>query len=41
LYFPVGPAVATKATPLHLIPYYAWANRAPAGMQVWIPYIQT
>ena len=41
LYFPVAPVVATRATPLHLIPYYAWANRAPAGMQVWIPYIQT
>ena len=24
---------------LRLIPYYAWANRAPAGMQVWIPYV--
>ena len=21
-----------------LIPYYAWANRAPSAMQVWIPY---
>lgn len=23
---------------LKLIPYYAWANRNPASMQVWIPY---
>ena len=23
---------------LKLIPYYAWANRAPSSMQVWIPY---
>jgi DUF1680 family protein len=25
-------------TTLKLIPYYAWANRTPAAMQVWIPY---
>jgi DUF1680 family protein len=25
-------------TMLRLIPYYAWANRGPAAMQVWIPY---
>jgi len=25
-------------TKLRLIPYYAWANRAPSAMQVWIPY---
>ena len=25
---------------LRLIPYYAWANRAPSEMQVWIPYIR-
>ncbi|HEV2499028.1 MAG TPA: beta-L-arabinofuranosidase domain-containing protein [Terriglobia bacterium] len=29
----------TEAT-LRLIPYYAWANRAPSEMQVWIPYIR-
>src|ERR1022692_893217 len=27
-----------KAVTLKLIPYYAWANRGPAAMQVWIPY---
>jgi hypothetical protein len=24
-------------TTLRLIPYYAWANREPTAMQVWIP----
>lgn len=27
-----------EATTLTLIPYYAWANRTPSPMQVWIPY---
>jgi DUF1680 family protein len=27
----------TKAESLTLIPYYAWANRKPTEMQVWIP----
>lgn len=34
------PAQANPAT-LRLIPYYAWANREPSEMQVWIPYIRT
>jgi len=29
---------AQSATTLRLIPYYAWANRSPSAMQVWIPY---
>ncbi|HET7104486.1 MAG TPA: beta-L-arabinofuranosidase domain-containing protein [Terracidiphilus sp.] len=29
-----------KQTTLRLIPYYAWANRGPSSMQVWIPYTQ-
>ena len=29
---------ALSPTTLKLIPYYAWANRAPSAMQVWIPY---
>jgi DUF1680 family protein len=38
-----SPSVETKAvqpvpTTVKLIPYYAWANRDPAAMQVWIPY---
>ena len=33
------PPAVTEAT-LRLIPYYAWANRAPSQMQVWIPYIR-
>ncbi len=40
LYYPAGlpqkPRVT--ATSVRLIPYYAWANRDPASMQVWIPY---
>lgn len=31
---PKGPA---KPTPLRLIPYYAWNNRGPADMTVWLP----
>ncbi len=31
-------AEAHQATTLTLIPYYAWANRSPTSMQVWIPY---
>jgi DUF1680 family protein len=27
-----------KEVSLKLIPYYAWANREPSSMQVWIPY---
>jgi uncharacterized protein len=28
---------AAGAAPLALIPYYAWANRGPATMRVWLP----
>jgi DUF1680 family protein len=40
LYFPAGsPAkVENRPTTVKLIPYYAWANREEAAMQVWIPY---
>jgi len=40
LYYAAGEnqKVEETATTLKLIPYYAWANRAPAAMQVWIPY---
>jgi hypothetical protein len=31
-------APAESSATLRLIPYYAWANRAPSPMQVWIPY---
>ncbi|WP_370561404.1 hypothetical protein [Edaphobacter albus] len=24
-----------------LIPYYAWANRSPMPMQVWIPFVES
>jgi hypothetical protein len=39
LYFPAStPKAPESPTTVKLIPYYAWANRAPASMQVWIPY---
>jgi uncharacterized protein len=31
---------STHPTTLTLIPYYAWANREPSAMQLWIRYIQ-
>ena len=42
LYYPASETVEAKDIPtkLKLIPYYAWANRGPASMQVWIPYQQ-
>jgi DUF1680 family protein len=30
-----------SSTTLRLIPYYAWANRTPSAMQVWIPYMRS
>ncbi len=33
--------VSTKRTALTFIPYYAWANRTPAPMQVWTPLLRT
>jgi uncharacterized protein len=43
LYFPASQSERTAETPttLRLIPYYAWANRAPSAMQVWIPLQNT
>jgi DUF1680 family protein len=39
LYFPVStPKAPESPTTVKLIPYYAWANRESASMQVWIPY---
>jgi hypothetical protein len=40
LYFAANDAAKAQELPVtvKLIPYYAWANRAPAAMQVWIPY---
>ena len=42
LYYPAAETRKTEEieTTLKLIPYYAWANRGPAAMQVWIPYSQ-
>ena len=33
-----GPEL-TGSTPLTAIPYFAWANRTPGAMRVWIPYV--
>jgi len=39
LYFPAStPKPPESPTAVKLIPYYAWANRESASMQVWIPY---
>jgi uncharacterized protein len=39
LYFSAStPDAPESPATVKLIPYYAWANRAPASMQVWIPY---
>lgn len=32
---------SARTTSLKLIPYYAWANREPSSMQIWIPYIES
>jgi hypothetical protein len=32
---------ASKEANLTFIPYYAWANRLPGAMEVWIPYSLT
>jgi len=41
LYFAAEtPQSEAQPTTLKLIPYYAWANREPSEMQVWIPYIK-
>jgi uncharacterized protein len=42
LYIPAIPDPPKKQpTNLTFIPYYAWANRQPTSMQVWIPYTRT
>jgi DUF1680 family protein len=42
LYRPVGPEAKRTGREVELtfIPYYAWANREPSPMRVWIPYVQ-
>jgi len=39
LYRPIrrGSSAARRRTALTAIPYYAWANRGPGAMRVWIP----
>ena len=29
-----------RSTSLTAIPYFAWANRTPGAMRVWIPYVE-
>ncbi|MFD1546116.1 glycoside hydrolase family 127 protein [Nonomuraea guangzhouensis] len=37
-YLPYGqPPAPARSTDITLIPYYAWANRGPHAMRVWIP----
>ena len=35
-----GPAPARRRVELTAIPYYAWANREPGAMRVWIPRVR-
>jgi DUF1680 family protein len=37
LYRPLNAAAKQQSIKLRLIPYYAWANRGPSEMTVWIP----
>jgi DUF1680 family protein len=39
--FEGGAAPRRHALTLTAIPYYAWANRGPASMRVWIPRLET
>ena len=32
-------AETSKPSTLRLVPYYAWANREPSAMQVWVPVV--
>ena len=43
LYQPLAAAAARRSRPatLRLIPYYAFANRGPSEMQVWLRYVTT
>jgi len=38
--FAKGAQRASHPVSLTMIPYYAWSNREPTAMEVWIPYIQ-
>lgn len=43
LYRPAGPMARRLGPPidLTLIPYYAWSNREPSPMRVWVPLVDT
>lgn len=38
LYRPMKPS-ALESVPVRMIPYFAWNNRGPAGMSVWLPVV--
>jgi DUF1680 family protein len=38
---PADPASAPTSVEIDLIPYYAWSNRGPSTMRVWIPATDT
>jgi DUF1680 family protein len=39
LYRPYGSTLSSQPVTLTAVPYYAWANRGPAAMRVWIPKV--
>lgn len=41
LAFPNKAEQPSKEITLNFIPYYAWANRGPSSMEVWVPYSKT
>jgi hypothetical protein len=42
LYLPATAGLGkARSAELTLIPYYAWANRKPSAMQVWVPYTRS
>jgi len=42
LYGPLGGETRKHGAEVDLtfVPYYAWANRQPSAMRVWIPYVE-
>ena len=33
------PCASMNPLPIRLIPYYAWNNRGPAAMSMWLPLV--
>ena len=38
LYRPLTPATL-RSLPIRMIPYFAWCNRGPTAMNVWLPIV--